>query len=72
MSPLARDPPTGRDLTMNAALSSTKRIDKLGRMVLPAELREQLGIREGDLIDVRVERNRLVLAKATQVAEGNG
>jgi transcriptional pleiotropic regulator of transition state genes len=41
-----------------------KRVDNLGRMVLPGDLREQLGIQEGDLLDVQVERGRLVLTKA--------
>ena len=34
-----------------------------GRVVVPAELRRILGIRQGDLLDIRVEDGRLVLMK---------
>jgi AbrB family transcriptional regulator, transcriptional pleiotropic regulator of transition state genes len=40
-----------------------RRVDSLGRVVLPADLRHALGIREGDELDVGVDGSRLVLSK---------
>ena len=44
-------------------IGTARRIDQLGRVVVPAELRRMLGIRQGDLLDIRVEDGRLVLLK---------
>jgi looped-hinge helix DNA binding domain, AbrB family len=44
----------------------TRRIDALGRIVVPAELRRFLEIRVGDLLDIRVEDGHVVLAKVEQ------
>jgi transcriptional pleiotropic regulator of transition state genes len=41
----------------------TRRVDSLGRVVLPADLRHALGIREGDVLDVGVEDGDLVLRR---------
>lgn len=41
----------------------TRKVDALGRVVLPVEVRRSLGIEVGDLIDVSVEDRRLVLRK---------
>jgi transcriptional pleiotropic regulator of transition state genes len=46
-----------------ATIGTTRRIDQLGRVVVPAELRRTLGIREGDLLDISAEDDRLVLRK---------
>jgi transcriptional pleiotropic regulator of transition state genes len=45
------------------SIGTARRIDQLGRVVVPAELRKILGIRQGDLLDIRVEEGRLVLLK---------
>jgi transcriptional pleiotropic regulator of transition state genes len=45
------------------SIGMTRRIDALGRIVVPAELRRILEIRVGDLLDIRVEDGRVVLAK---------
>jgi transcriptional pleiotropic regulator of transition state genes len=45
------------------SVGTARRIDQLGRVVIPAELRKMLGIRMGDLLDIRVEDDRLVLLK---------
>ena len=45
------------------SVGTARRIDQLGRVVVPAELRKILGIRKGDLLDIRVEDGRLVLLK---------
>lgn len=40
-----------------------RKVDQLGRVVLPAELRRQLGIREGDLVEISIEDERVVLER---------
>ena len=40
-----------------------RRIDELGRIVIPKELRKKLKIREGDFLDIFVEDNNIVLQK---------
>ena len=47
-----------------AVQSATRRIDELGRLVVPVAMRKRLGICDGDLLDVRLEHDRLVVAKA--------
>ena len=46
-----------------SAQERTRRVDSLGRVVLPADLRHALGIREGDVMDVAVEDGHLVLRR---------
>jgi transcriptional pleiotropic regulator of transition state genes len=46
-----------------SAQDRTRRVDSLGRVVLPADLRHSLGIREGDVLDVSVEDGRLLLSR---------
>ena len=45
------------------SVGTARRIDQLGRVVIPAELRKILGIRQGDLLDIRVEDGRLTVLK---------
>jgi AbrB family transcriptional regulator, transcriptional pleiotropic regulator of transition state genes len=45
------------------SVGTARRIDQLGRVVVPAELRKILGIHKGDLLDIHVEEGRLVLLK---------
>ena len=56
-----------RDRQRNEALLKptgvTRRVDRLGRVVLPAELRRTFGIQEGDLVDISVADGALVLTK---------
>jgi transcriptional pleiotropic regulator of transition state genes len=40
-----------------------RRLDQLGRVVVPAEARRALGIRHGDLIETRLENGRVVIVK---------
>ena len=40
-----------------------RKIDDLGRVVIPAGIRRTLGLREGDPVEVTVEGERVVLAK---------
>lgn len=37
------------------------RLGKQGRIVIPAEMREELGLSEGDILNVRVEDDRLLM-----------
>jgi transcriptional pleiotropic regulator of transition state genes len=49
------------------SIGMTRRIDALGRIVVPAELRRILEIREGDLLEIRVEDGHVVLAKVEKL-----
>ncbi|HLI56302.1 MAG TPA: AbrB/MazE/SpoVT family DNA-binding domain-containing protein [Actinomycetota bacterium] len=40
-----------------------RKVDNLGRVVLPSEMRKSFGIREGDFLDISVEDDRIILAK---------
>ena len=41
----------------------SRKVDDLGRIVLPAELRRSFDIREGDHVEIAVEEDRIVLTK---------
>jgi len=49
--------------TTARATGVSRKVDDLGRIVLPAELRRSFDIREGDHIDIAVEEDRIVLSK---------
>lgn len=38
-----------------------RKVDDLGRVVIPAEIRKSFGIREGDRLDIAVEGERIIL-----------
>jgi transcriptional pleiotropic regulator of transition state genes len=40
-----------------------RKIDELGRIVLPSELRRVFGIREGEELEISVEGERVILQK---------
>jgi transcriptional pleiotropic regulator of transition state genes len=40
-----------------------RKVDQLGRVVLPAEVRRQFGIRPGDMIDIAVDSDAILLSK---------
>ncbi len=40
-----------------------RKIDELGRIVLPSELRRVFGIREGDQLEISVDGERIILQK---------
>ena len=42
---------------------TTRHIDQLGRIVIPVELRRSLRIREGDLLEIRAEKDALIVRK---------
>ena len=41
----------------------SRKVDDLGRVVVPAEVRKSFGIKEGDFLDISVEEDRIILAK---------
>lgn len=43
-----------------------KRIDSLGRIIIPKEIRQKLEIKTGDAFDISVEDNKIVIAKDTK------
>jgi transcriptional pleiotropic regulator of transition state genes len=40
-----------------------RKVDDLGRVVLPAEMRKAFSIKEGDMLDIAVEDNHIILTK---------
>ena len=40
-----------------------RKVDELGRMVLPSELRRRFRIHEGDYLGIHVEDQRIILTK---------
>lgn len=45
----------------------TRRIDELGRIVVPKEMRYNLGIRDGEPLEIYVENSAIVIKKYSQV-----
>ena len=45
------------------SLGIVRKIDNLGRIVLPIELRHNLDIKEGDSLEFFTEENRIILKK---------
>ncbi len=46
-----------------ASTGIRRKVDDLGRVVIPADVRRSLNIREGDAVEVTVDGERVVLAK---------
>lgn len=42
------------------------RVSPNGKIVIPASIRRKLGIRAGDLIDIVIEQDRVVLTRANK------
>jgi len=45
------------------ATGVSRKVDDLGRIVLPAEIRRSFDIREGDHIDIAVDEEKIILSK---------
>lgn len=43
----------------------TRQLDKMGRVVLPVELRKNLKINPGDFLEIYVDGDRIILCKDT-------
>ena len=50
------------------ATGIVRRIDELGRVVIPKEIRRTLRIREGDPLELFTERDELMLKKYSPIA----
>lgn len=46
----------------------SRRIDKLGRITIPMEMRNNLGICTGDMIDIDADGDGIVLSKSADIA----
>lgn len=47
----------------------TRKVDELGRFVIPIEVRQQLGIEQKNNLTLLVDSNRLILQKGQEVDE---
>jgi transcriptional pleiotropic regulator of transition state genes len=47
--------------------SVVRKIDELGRIVLPSEIRRVFGIREGDELDISVDGEKVILQKRQDI-----
>ena len=45
------------------ATGIVRRIDDLGRVVIPKEIRKKFGIEEGDLLEIFVNKDEIILRK---------
>jgi AbrB family looped-hinge helix DNA binding protein len=52
---------------MNQAKTMTARLGSNGRLVIPAHVREMLGLKEGDVLSLSLEEGRLVLTSPQAV-----
>jgi transcriptional pleiotropic regulator of transition state genes len=50
-------------LTPEKRTGVARKMDRLGRVVLPAEVRREFGIEPGDLLEIAVEGGVIVLSK---------
>ena len=48
---------------MLKATGMTRKVDELGRIVLPVELRRTMNIAEGDALEIFVEGNHIILRR---------
>ena len=45
----------------------TRRIDGLGRIVIPKEIRDNLNVSDGDLLEIAVANNEIILSKYSRL-----
>lgn len=58
-----------KELILLKSTGVIRRIDELGRVVIPKEIRRNLGIRNGDQLEVLIDNNRIVMNKFDNVLE---
>ena len=46
-----------------------KKIDSMGRIVLPKGVRDFLGIKEEDMLDIEIKKNEIVIRKSEEEKE---
>ena len=54
---------------MNNNIGIVRKIDPLGRIVIPAEIRRTLGIKDNELLDISVSDNSIILQRHTPTAD---
>jgi transcriptional pleiotropic regulator of transition state genes len=45
----------------------SRKIDDLGRVVIPAEMRKGFGLKDGDYLEISVDQDRIVLSKRQDI-----
>ena len=50
---------------MTSEKYSSRKVDELGRIVIPSELRKRLSIKEGDGLDISVDGEKIIMQKTT-------
>jgi len=60
----AGDAPTQSPGDAPGARGIRRKVDDLGRVVIPSSIRHSVGIREGDTVEFAVEGDRVVLERA--------
>ena len=58
-----QDPKTREVIIMNKTIGIVRRIDDLGRVVIPRELRKMLNIREGDPLNIQITDKEIIISK---------
>ncbi len=48
------------------SIGMARKVDQLGRIVLPAELRHLFDIKEGDFLEIEVDEGHIVLTKVEE------
>ena len=48
---------------MNKTIGAVRRIDDLGRVVIPREFRQILNIKEGDPLNIQITDNEIIISK---------
>ena len=43
-----------------------RKVDDLGRVVIPSSMRRSLGLRDGDAVDITLEDGRVVMVRAAE------
>ncbi len=56
-----KGPPSIREATATYAVPSLTKVTRHGQITLPSDVRRAMGIEEGDLIEVRVQEDNVVL-----------
>ena len=49
-----------------------RRIDELGRIVIPKEIRKNLGIRDGEGLEIYIDDNKLIMQKFSKIDNNQG
>lgn len=59
---------TDQEKSYQPLLNAVRRVDPLGRLVLPFDVRRTLGIKDGDSLSISIEDGRIILEKVDVTA----